>query len=145
MFNKLLSALLAPSPARLPDADARMALGALLVRVARSDGDYAEREVAHIDRVLQSRYALSAFEAVQLRIAAEQLEAEAPDTVRFTRALKDAVPYEDRNEILTALWSVALADGGRGAEENAMLRLVASLLGVTDRDSALARQRAEEK
>jgi uncharacterized tellurite resistance protein B-like protein len=40
-----------------------------------------------------------------------------------------------------ALWQVALADGNRDAEEDALLRLVVSLLGVTDVDSASARRR----
>ena len=70
---------------------------------------------------------------------------EAPDTVRFTRALKDAVPLEDRRGLMAALWSVALADGGREAGEDAVIRLVASLLGITDRDSALARQQVEKE
>ncbi|MDZ4096446.1 MAG: TerB family tellurite resistance protein, partial [Paracoccaceae bacterium] len=72
------------------------------------------------------------------------LEAEAPDTVRFTRALKDAVAHEDRAALMEALWAVALADGGRAAEEEQVLRLVANLLGLTDRDSANARQKVEK-
>jgi uncharacterized tellurite resistance protein B-like protein len=36
---------------------------------------------------------------------------------------------------------VVLADGAREDEEDALLRLVSSLLGINDRDSALARQR----
>ena len=75
-------------------------------------------------------------------IEAEALEAEAPDTVRFTRALKEAVPLEDRAALVEAMWSVALADGARDAEEDQLMRLVANLLGLGDRDSALARQRA---
>jgi uncharacterized tellurite resistance protein B-like protein len=46
--------------------------------------------------------------------------------------------------ILTALWDVALSDGARDAEEDTLIRLVANLLGVTDRDSAIARQRVEQ-
>jgi len=144
MFGNLLSNLLGPDTPRLPDPEARLALAALLVRLARADGDYATAEVARIDRVLADRYRLSPFEAVALRTEAERLETVAPDTVRFTRALKEAVPYEDRLGLMRALWSVALADGTRGAEEDALIRLVASLLGVTDRDSALARQSVEK-
>ena len=44
---------------------------------------------------------------------------------------------------MTALWSVALADGLREAHEDQLLRLVSNLLGLTDVDSALARQKAE--
>ena len=93
MFAKLLNNLFAAEPAALPPEDSRLALAALLVRLARADGDYAMVEVDHIDRVLAHRYNLSPFAATALRREAEGLEAEAPDTVRFTRALKDAVPH----------------------------------------------------
>jgi uncharacterized tellurite resistance protein B-like protein len=139
----IIRRLMAPEPARLPEPDARLALAALLVRVARTDGLYAAEEVERIDRVLAHHHHLDPFAAARLRSEAEEIEREAPDTVRFTRALKDATALEDRSRLLTALWSVALADGLRDAEEDRLLRLVANLLGLTDVESALARQRAE--
>ncbi|MDU8942728.1 tellurite resistance TerB family protein [Ovoidimarina sediminis] len=145
MFADFIARLVQPEPEPLSDPDARLALTALLVRIARSDGDYAAEEIGLIDRITASRFGLSPFEAAKLRGEAEALEAEAPDTVRFTRAIKDAVAYEDREAVVEALWSVVLADGERDPEENAILRLVASLLGVNDRDSAHARQRAEAR
>ncbi|MBO6777690.1 MAG: TerB family tellurite resistance protein [Marinibacterium sp.] len=142
MFGDLLRRLTAPDPAPLPDPDARLALTALLVRIARSDGEYAAAEVDQIDRIAARRYGLGPFEATALRRDAETLEAEAPDTVRFTRAIKDAVAYEDRRAVVQAAWSVVVADGARAEEENALMRLISSLLGVSDVDSALARQAA---
>ncbi len=142
MFSNLLKAISAPTPEPLGDADARLALSALLVRVARTDGEYAAAEIAQIDAIVARRYGLDATAARTLRAEAELLEAQAPDTVRFTRAIKDAVPYEDRKAVVQALWAVALADGSRGDEENALLRMTAQLLGVKDRDSAHARQLA---
>ena len=143
MFGEFLRRLTAPSPAPLPEVDARLALTALLVRIARSDNHYAASEIARIDQIVAARYGLTPEAAGEVRAQAEALEAEAPDTVRFTRAIKDAVPYEDRRSVIEALWQVALADGGRADEENALMRLTANLLGVSDRDSALARQKAE--
>lgn len=134
---------MAPDPARLAEPDARLALATLLVRVARSDGLYAAEEVERIDRVLAHRHGLDPFAAARLRSDAEEVEREAPDTVRFTRALKEAVALEDRADLMTALWSVALADGLREAHEDRLMRLVANLLGLSDVELALARQRAE--
>ncbi|MFD3189546.1 TerB family tellurite resistance protein [Sedimentitalea sp. HM32M-2] len=145
MFGDFLKRLTQPDPAPLADDDARLALTALLVRIARADNDYATAEIDRIDRLISRRYGLSPFQAAALRGQAEVLEAEAPDTVRFTRAIKDAVPYEDRRAVVQTLWSVVLADGERSQEEDALLRLVANLLGVNDRDSALARQRAAQE
>lgn len=142
MFREFLSRLVQPAPDPLTEDDARLALTALLVRIARADNDYAEAERDRIDRIVGARYGLSPFEVAHLRGRAETLEAEAPDTVRFTRAIKDAVAYEDRRAVVEAAWSVVLADGTRAEEEDALLRLVSNLLGVNDRDSALARQKA---
>jgi uncharacterized tellurite resistance protein B-like protein len=142
MFENLLRSLLAPAPPRLTEPDARLALAALLVRIARTDGLYAAEEVEQIETVLMQRHHLDAFEAAKLRHEAEDLETQAPDTVRFTRALKAAVPLEDRAGLVQALWSVALADGERDATEDQQMRLLANLLGLTDMESAQARQKA---
>ena len=142
MFADILRSLLAPAPPRLADPDARLALAALLVRVAKTDGLYAAEEVERIEKILMTRHQLDPFAAASLRAQAEDLEAQAPDTVRFTRALKAAVPLENRAGLVEALWSVALADGQRDASEDQQMRLLANLLGLTDVESAQSRQKA---
>lgn len=144
MLDELLNRLLGKAPSPEPQEDYRTALAALLVRCARADNDYAEGEVATIDQVLRTRYGLSEPDAASLRAKGEALEVEANDTVQLTRAIKQGVPYEQRIAVVEAMWKVVLADEDRAAEENALLRLVANLLGVSDRDSGLARQAAEK-
>ncbi|MGI3168091.1 TerB family tellurite resistance protein [Pseudooceanicola sp. C21-150M6] len=139
MVSDLLSRLFGSAPPILPDSDARLALSALLVRVARSDGHYDSAERETIRAIVTRRYSLDAAAAGTLLAEAELMESEAPDTVRFTRAIKDAVPYEDRLGVIESLWEVVLADGARDPEEDALLRMAASLLGVTDQDSNAAR------
>ena len=137
MFASLFSS---KSPSIERDISASEAMAALMVRIAKSDDDYSATEIARIDAVLGLLYQLSADQAAKLRQTADALEAEAPYTVRFTRAIKEEVPYEERFDVVRALWQVVLADGARDAEEDALMRLLASLLGVNDRDSALARK-----
>jgi len=114
------------------------------VRLARADGDYQQIEADRIDKILSKRYGLSPFEVSSLRRECETLETEAPDTVRFTRAIKDAVPYEDRRAVISAMWEIVLADGERDDEENSLMRMVAPMLGVTDQDSNAARRTIEQ-
>ena len=143
MFDKLLSIFASDTPETMQPDDARVALAGLLVRIAKSDGTYDVEEISRMDRVISKRYDINAVEAAKLRAADEVLEGQAPDTVRFTSTIKQAVPYEDRESVVEALWSIALADGKRSDEEDAILRTAAKFLGVNDRDSALARQRVE--
>jgi uncharacterized tellurite resistance protein B-like protein len=128
MFKELLALLLAPAPEPLTDEGARMALTALLVRIARSDHNYSEVEKDRIDRIICSRFGQDAGGAIILREQAEAMEAEAPDSIG----------------VVEAMWQVVLADGRRDAGEDAVMRLTAKLLGVSDLDSAKARKRMEE-
>lgn len=143
MFRNLLSRLFADTPIdhALSSQDAEVAIAALLVRLARADDRYSTAEKRRIDQVLSRRRGLNADEAAERRLAAEMIEAEAPDTVRFTRTIKERIAVDDRQNVIAALWEVAYADGQRGADEESLVRLIAGLLGITDRDSALVRQR----
>ena len=145
MLGDFLKRLMQPEPQALNGMDFQLALAALLVRLAKSDGYYSAAEIIRIEKVVMSRFDLSHDEAVELREHAERVEAEAPDTVRFTRAIKDAVPYEERVSVIEVLWQVALADGERDQDEDALVRLVTSLLGVSDKDSAMARQKVAKR
>lgn len=146
MFRNLLSRLFSDddAPAALAADDAGVAIAALLVRLARSDGRYTDRERHNIDAILARRDGLSVANAAERRAAAEMIEAEAPDTVRFTRLIKDRVPLEHRADVVSAMWEVAYADGERSPSEDAVIRLTSSLLGVTDRESAVARQDVQQ-
>lgn len=139
MFSKLFSNKTLGQTGQI---DEKQAMAALMVRIAKSDDDYAQAECERIDAILVILYDLSLEKASTLRKQAEKLEATAPDTVRFTRTIKEAVPYENRFEVVRALWQVVFADGERDHEEDALMRLLASLLGVNDRDSAIARRQA---
>jgi len=110
MISNFLKRLAAANDEALTDEDARVALASLLVRVARSNWDYADEEVTRIDLILSRRYGLTPEQAEDLRTEAEAVEAEANDTVQFTRAIKDAVEYEDRDKVIEALWELVLAD-----------------------------------
>jgi uncharacterized tellurite resistance protein B-like protein len=52
------------------------------------------------------------------------------------------LPREQRLSILEDLWRVVLADGERDAHEDALIRRLAPLLGLSDRDRAEARHAA---
>ncbi len=142
MFEQILRRLAGPARPASPDPEAAPALAALMVRLARADGGYSAAEGARIDAALAAFLGLDPAAAAALRAEGEALEAGAADSVRFTRALKAAVPLAARARLAEAMWSVILADGVRDPAEEQEMRLAASLLGLTDVESAQARQRA---
>ena len=133
-----------PTPER-PEVSGHVAVTALLVRAARANQDYEPRQVAEIDRVTARRFGLSVWEQAALRRQAEALDDTIGDTVHLTRRIKEVVALDDRPALLRDLWSVILADGKRHDEEDGLMRLVSNLLGLSDRDSALARQEVQRR
>ena len=147
MFRNLLTRLFNDdrSSPPLSSQDAEVAIAALLVRMARADDHYGMDEQHRIDRILAHRRGIDLTEAAERRLAAEMIEAEAPDTVRFTRMIKERIALDDRIGVIAALWEIAYADGQRTAEEESLVRLVSGLLGITDRDAAIVRRNVLER
>jgi uncharacterized tellurite resistance protein B-like protein len=145
MFERLLAALTGEEGhGQNPVEAGRVAIAAILVEAARSDDTYLEPERATIDRVLAGRFGLSPDEAAALRLRGEEAQAQAVDLVRFTRAIKDAVPHEDRVAVIEAVWRVIYADGALDADEDSLIRRLCGLLYVSDVDAGIARHRVSQ-
>lgn len=141
-FDVLKRLLSATESEPVAEEDARAAIAAVLVMAARADDDYAEDEKKIIDSVLTSRFKLTAEEAVKLREEGEAAEAESIDHYQFTRAIRQAVPHDDRVAIVEGLWRVILADDSRDAHEDALMRQLVDRLGLSPMDSVRARRQA---
>lgn len=127
--------------AEVQPEDARASIAALLVMAARADDHYTQHEVDVIEHALAERFSLDPLAAAQLRAEGETAEAEAIDLYQFTRAIRLAVPLEERLALVEALWRVILSDAERDPHEDALMRQIVDRLGLSPMDSALARQR----
>ncbi len=131
-----------PEPKPLPQPNAQLALGALLVRVAFADSTYRASEVGQIDRILAQTFDLKPIEAAKLRATCEALERHAPGTPEFAEILREEVDYAHRKALGDAMWSVALADGHRDEKEEIQLLAIETALGLTQVDMEAARETA---
>ena len=82
-----------PKVQELPKPDEKLALGALLVRVAKSDSFYHVSEIVEIDHILAQSFGLNAVEAAKFRATSEKLESHAPDTTDFAALIRETVDY----------------------------------------------------
>ena len=144
ILNRILHAFDAPKPDPLPEPDAKLALGALMVRVAKSDANYQVSEISRIDTLLARLNRLKPIEAAKMRATCEKLDKEAPDTAKFGHLIRETVSMEARLDALEALWEVVLADGVRRESEQRVVEEVREALGLSEADSEQARATAEE-
>ena len=142
MLSRILNHFRAPRPAPLPEPDANLALGALMVRVAKSDRTYQVEEISRIDRILARLNGLKPIEAAKMRATCERLEAQAPGTDRFAHLIRETVTFEARRDALEALWEVVEADGVEDGAEMQVVEEAREALGLSHHDSESARARA---
>ena len=132
MFQRILSLFHSNAHVTpLPEADAKHALGALLVRAAKIDKAYMFEEIEHIDDLLAHRFSLNPVQAAKLRAECEVLESAMPDTAALATVLHDAIDMEEREATVLALWEVVFADGVEVAAEDDLLHQLEALLGVS--------------
>ncbi|WP_342777177.1 TerB family tellurite resistance protein [Shimia litoralis] len=122
------------APAPLPEPDEHLALGALLVRVAKSDNHYDAVEIGEIDRILAKTFSLGPIDAAKMRATCEKLEAQAPGTPDFALLIRQNVDYPHRLEMLHTLCQVMEVDGTHAQEEEATLLEIQKILGIEDND-----------
>jgi uncharacterized tellurite resistance protein B-like protein len=132
----------------LPEADARHAVGALLVRAAKADRAYLFEEVEQIDRVLAERNNLTVVEAAKMRASCEKLEEAMPNTAQLAEILRNAISAAEKEATVRALWTVVLADGVEHEDEDELMHQVENILGLSPglakrlHDEAVARSKS---
>ncbi len=142
MFGRIKAFLAGPEEsAGQGFGDLQVAVVALLIRAATSDALFAAKEREAIARIAAEAFHLSPEEVDRLIATAEGEEAETMDLFRWTQAIKQTYDEDERIGLIEKMWEVVYADGTLDDYEANLLRRVAGLIYVPDRESGRARQR----
>ena len=100
-----------------------LALSAIFIRIAKLDGSFDSSERKKIKELVMSRFELDEEETEKVLNLAVNLEGQSNDNIQFTKIIKETIAYE----------------------EDGFMRLFCNLLGLSDKDNALARQFISKK
>jgi uncharacterized tellurite resistance protein B-like protein len=150
MLSRLKAAIEAmrqPAPGEAPPSTepARLACAALLARAAGLDGQLDQGEDDAMLRLMVERFSMDEASArAVLDEAVDDLDT-SNDIYRYTKILRDSFDEAERIDLMEMLWEVCYADGVLHDFEAQLMRRMAGLMFVDDRDSGAARKRALEK
>lgn len=120
----------------------QLAVAALMLEAALVvDGQFDPNERTIIRRILEERFDLDAMQAQELLIAAEKRVEGSAQLFRFTSTINNRLTRERKIEVIEMLWEVAYADRLLDPLEDSLLRRIAGLIDVSDRDRGEAKQR----
>jgi len=122
----------APSPDNnTPRHDARVAVCALLVEMAKIDETFTSAEMEKILSILKETYGLAEEDADALIETAERELAGSIDYWQFARLINENYSTEEKIAIIETLWRVVFVDGKMDKYENHLIHKLANLLRLT--------------
>ena len=127
--------------------DSQFLVAALLVLVAKGDGNISEKETEKMLQLVGEHFHLHSGESLALLNRAMSDLAENPDLDSLLRELSHMLTPEEKEEIAIMLLKVVAADGNRDADEMEMLNIAAEIIEVSaeTRHNAFERYFAEQK
>jgi uncharacterized tellurite resistance protein B-like protein len=142
MLDRLLDMLQGGGRGSAPAIEEpHLAVAVLLVEAGLMHGDFSADERAMTAHLLSRRFALSTDEADELIGRAEARARSTAQYFPFTNSLNSNMSIDDKIEVIEMLWRIAYADGNLDAFEDQLIRQVAGLMHVPDRDRMNARRR----
>lgn len=123
----------------------KLAAAALMVEVAMQDGDYDQDERNVIEGILINKLKLSSEDALELLAIAEDKQSQSIQILSFTKEIKNYFDDQGRAHIMEMLWGVVFADGEEDAYESNLMRRIAGLLYISDKESGEIRKKVMQE
>ena len=122
-----------------------IAAATLMFELIRSDGNIDDSEIASFEQILKTQFALNQEELTLLTQQAQQSSEQAISLHNFTREICEQWDNEQRLKLLEHLWTLAFADDHIDRHERHLIRKVAGLLYLNDKQIIIAKENAKNQ
>lgn len=125
----------APSDQAAAEKGARIPLAAavLLLEVAHTDGEFHSTEQELLGSLLQQHFNVAEEDLEELLSVAEEARQGSADLHQFTRDINKNFSQPEKEQIIEAVWQLVYADGHLDHFEEALMRQLGTLIGLSHR------------
>ena len=118
------------------------AITSLLVEAALIDEDFGTSEKEVIISIIRKQFKINDENQIKKMIDEAVTEIkESGDLVSHTRVIKENWPLKERISVIEMLWKVCLVDGVIEPYEDMLIRRIAGLIYVSDKERNLAKKK----
>ncbi len=121
--------------------DAEFLVAALLVFIAKSDGEISAIETQKMLELVGDHFELKSSESLEILTNAMEDQAENPDLYEILKELATNLSSADKEDFAVMMFKVVAADGMEDAEEIRAVDSAAELLDISSDSLQKARQR----
>lgn len=128
----------------LPEDKIQLATAVLMFEVIKSDNQVDNVEIERLHQLLENEFDLQKEDLLNLVELAKQTSEESISIQGFTRTVCDNWNNQQRMQLLVNLWIVAFADNKIDTHERHIIRKIANLLYLNDKEIIQARELAKQ-
>jgi uncharacterized tellurite resistance protein B-like protein len=124
--------------------DIKIATAVLFLELAYADYNIAQEEETQIVKSLGSFFSLPQGDIQELLAIARDKRKQSSDIWHFTNQIKESFQRQKKIAVLEMLWKLVYADGYMDKYEEALMRKITTLLGLTHGEMIQAKLKARK-
>jgi uncharacterized tellurite resistance protein B-like protein len=121
------------------DKKYRVATAALLVEVAKADGDFSKDERKRIINLMKKDFDLDDECVNELLALSEQQVKDSISVYEFTSVINETFSQSEKLELLKNLWRIIYEDGKLDSHEDRLIKIIGSTMNIEHKDIIAAK------
>jgi len=112
----------------------QVATAALLIEIAKADGDFTDDERNRIIELMKSEFNLNDELVSELLELSEQKVSDSISVYEFSTIINETFNQEEKIELMKNLWRVIYEDGKLDSHEDRLIKIIGSTLNLEHKD-----------
>ena len=112
----------------------QVATAALLIEIAKADGDFTDDERNRIIELMKSEFNLNDELVGELLELSEQKVSDSISVYEFSTIINETFNREEKIELMKNLWRVIYEDGKLDSHEDRLIKIIGSTLNLQHKD-----------
>jgi uncharacterized tellurite resistance protein B-like protein len=112
----------------------KVATAALLVEIAKADGDFSEDERKRVISLMKVDFNLDDKYVNELIELSEQRVKDSISVYEFTSVINESFRQQEKSELIKNLWRVIYEDGKLDSHEDRLIKIIGSTLNLDHKD-----------
>ena len=119
---------------KFPGKKYQVATAALLVEIAKADGDFSEDERKRIINLMKKDFDLDDECVDELMELSEQKVRDSISVYEFTSVINETFSQTEKLELLKNLWRIIYEDGKLDSHEDRLIKIIGSTMNIEHKD-----------
>lgn len=130
---------------KFPPKKYQVATAALLIEIARADGDFSDEERQQIIDLMKKDFELDDYLVADLIDLSEQKVKDSISVYEFSKIINENFTQQEKIELLKNLWRIVYVDRKLDSHEDQLIKIIGSTLNLEHKDIIRAKLFVKQK